>query len=207
MEPEHNPPTDDEIIARVLAGDGRAFERLVERYKALVAGIVVRKVPRQEAPEVAHQVFIKVFVSLPDYRPLKPFAHWLSTLAVRTCHDFWRERYRSKETTFSGLAPQSGKGREFRSEAERGGEAPDSYEAFETWELLDRALDRLSPADRMAVTLVHLEGCSMAEAAEALGWSQAMVKVRTFRARRKLRKIIDELLSGEVGDGSSQAKP
>jgi len=205
LEPEHNPPTDDEIIARVLAGDGQAFEKLVERYKALVAGIVVRKVPRQEAPEVAHQVFIKIFISLPSYRPEKPFSHWLSTLAVRTCHDFWRERYRGRETTFSGLTPESGKGREFRSDAERGGEAPDSYEAFETWELLDQALGQLSPADRMAVTLVHLEGCSLAEAAEALGWSQAMVKLRTFRARRRLRKIISGLLSGEVGDVSSQA--
>ena len=205
MAPEPNPPTDEEIIARVLSGDGRAFEKLVERYKTQVAGIVVRKVPRQEAAEVVHQVFIKAFVSLPGYRPLKPFSHWLSTLAVRTCHDFWRERYRSRETPLSGLAPQPGSRRELKAEAAQAESAPDAYEAFEAWQLLDWALSHLSPADRMALTLVHLEGWSLAEAAEALGWSQAMVKLRTFRARRKLRKIIAGSLAWEVGDGSNES--
>ncbi|MFH2126740.1 MAG: RNA polymerase sigma factor [Pseudomonadota bacterium] len=204
MAPEPNPPTDEEIIARVLSGDGRAFEMLVERHKAQMAGIVVRKVPRQEAPEVVHQVFIKAFVSLPGYRPLKPFSHWLSTLAVRACHDFWRERYRSRETPLSGLAPEPDSRRELKAEAAQAASAPDAYEAFEAWQILDWALGHLSPDDRMALTLVHLEGYSLAEAAEALGWSQAVVKLRTFRARRKLRKIIAGSLSGEVGDGSDE---
>lgn len=206
MAPEPNSLTDEEVIARVLSGDGQAFEKLVERYKAQVAGIVVRKVPRQEAAEVVHQVFIKAFVSLPGYRPLKPFSHWLSTLAVRACHDFWRERYRSRETPLSGLAPEPGSRRERKAEAAQAERAPDAYEAFEAWQLLDWALGHLSPADRMALTLVHLEGWTQAEAAEALGWSQAMVKLRTFRARRKLRKVITGSLSGEVDDESDQAK-
>lgn len=193
-------PADDEIIARVLAGESQAFEGLVERYKRQVAAIVVRKVPRQEAPEVVHQVFIKAFVSLPGYRPLKPFSHWLSTLAVRTCHDFWRERYRSREIPQAALAPEPGGRREREIETALAGTAPDAYEAFEAWELLDWALGHLTPDDRMALTLVHLEGCSLAEAAEELGWTQAVVKLRVFRARRKLRKIIADSLSGGGGE-------
>ena len=194
------PSTDDEIIARVLAGESQAFEVLVERYKQQVAAIVVRKVPRQEAPEVAHQVFIKAFVSLPNYRPLKPFVNWLSTLAVRACHDFWRERYRSRETPQKALAPEPGGRLEREIEAAQAGSAPNAFEAFEAWELLDWALGHLSPDDRMVLTLVHLEGWSLAEAAEALGWTRAAVKLRVFRARRKLRKIIADSLSGGGGE-------
>ena len=198
-EPPH-PPRDDEIIAQVLAGQSQAFEELVERYKRQVAAIVMRKVPHQEAPEVVHLVFIKAFVSLPNYRPLRPFANWLSTLAVRTCHDFWRERYRSRETTHTGLALEPGGRREREVEAAWAMRAPDAYEAFEAWELLDWALGQLGPDDRMAVTLVHLEGWSLAEAAGALGWTQAAVKLRVFRARRKLRKIIADSLAGGGGE-------
>jgi RNA polymerase sigma-70 factor (ECF subfamily) len=197
---EPNPPTDEEIIAQVLAGDSQAFESLVERYKGQVASIVVRKVPRQEAAELVHQVFIKAFVSLPGYRPLKPFAHWLSTLAVRTCHDFWRERYRSKETPQTALAHEPGGRIERRINRSRIWDAPDPYEAFEAWELLDWALGHLSPDDRMVITLVHLEGWSQDEAAEALGWTKAAVKLRVFRARRKLRKIVADSLSQGGGE-------
>ncbi len=200
MAKRNNPSTDQEIIARVLGGDGAAFELLVERHKAHVARIVMAKVPRQEAPEVVHEVFIKAFVSLAGYRPLKPFSHWLSTLAVRTCHDFWRQHYRRREIPLSGLAPEPGSRPERRAEAGGEREQADPYRAFENWELLDWALGHLSPADRMAVTLVHLEGLSLAEAAEALGWSPTVVKLRTFRARRKLRNIISQSLSGEVTD-------
>lgn len=204
MAQERNQLTDEEVIARILAGDGRAFEQLVERYKAHVARIVVGKVPRQEAPEVVQEVFIKAFVSLPDYRPLKPLSHWLSTLAVRACHDFWRAHYRRREVPLSALAPEADSRSEQRMDKAMAGEARDQYADYETRELLDWALRHLSPGDRMALTLVHLEGWSPAEAAEALGWSQTVLKVRTFRARRKLHKIITQSLSGEVSDEASQ---
>jgi len=191
-------PRDEEIIARILAGDSLAFEQLVERHKALVARIVGRKVPRQEAAEMVQEVFIKAFISLPDFRPLKPFSHWLSTLAVRACHDYWRAHYRRREVPFSALSPEPGGKEESRVEAAMAGEAPDRYQEYEDWELLDWALGQLSPGDRMAVTLVNLEGYSIAEAAEALGWSQTMVKVRAFRARRKLQTLISQTMKGEV---------
>lgn len=204
MTQEPAQPRDEEIIARILAGESLAFEQLVERHKALVARIVGRKVPRQEAAEMVQEVFIKAFISLADYRPLKPFSHWLSTLAVRACHDYWRAHYRRREVLFSALSPEPGGQRESRVEAAMAGEAPDRYQEYENWELLDWALGQLSPGDRMAVTLVNLEGYSMAEAAEALGWSQTMVKVRAFRARRKLQTLISQTMKGEVRSEASQ---
>lgn len=195
---KHDPPGDQKIIDAVLAGDSDAFESLVERHKDHVGRIVAGKVPRQDAPEVMHEVFIKAFVSLPGYRPIKPFAHWLAILAVRACHDYWRGRYRRRDLPMSALAPEPGGGPERRAEAAMAGLAPDRIREYESWQLLDWALGHLSPADRMAVTLVHLEGWSLAEAAEALGWSPTVVKLRNFRARKRLRSIISQSLSSEV---------
>lgn len=182
--------SDQAIIARVLEGETQAFEVLIERYKSLVGAIVGGKVPRDQAPEVAHEVFIRAFESLGRYRPLKPFGHWLSTLAVRTCHDYWRRCHGNREVPLAALSEQQQAWVE--NQAARGGQAGGqaAQERYETWELLDWALGHLSPGDRLALTLVHLEGHSVAEAAALLGWSTVKVKVRNFRARGKLRQVI-----------------
>lgn len=190
------------MIAGILNGDDRAFEILLERYRPLVARIVNAKVPRDQAVELVHEVFIRAFESLANYRPLKPFGHWLSILAVRACHDFWRGRYASREVPQSALS----EAQQVWLEAAASGEGPGEslHQRLEARELLDWALGHLKPEDRLALTLVHLEGHSMAEAAELLGWSVASVKVRTFRARRKLRGIIAQSL-GE-GEASHEEK-
>lgn len=71
----------------------------------------------------------------------------------------------------------------------------DQSDRVEVRDLLNWALDHLGPADRMAVLLVHVEGHSIAETSELLGWSKANVKVRCFRARRKLRRLIRKELN------------
>ena len=182
--------SDQAVIARVLEGETQAFEVLIERYKSMVGAIVVGKVPRDQAPEVVHEVFIRAFESLGNFRPLKPFGHWLSTLAVRACHDYWRRSYGNREVPLAALSEQQQAILENQAarDGELDGQRP--QERYETWELLDWALGHLPPGDRLALTLVHLEGYSVAEAARLLGWSAVNVKVRAFRARNKLRKVI-----------------
>ena len=186
--------TDEEIIARVVSGDSQVFELLVDRYKLPVARIVKGKVPLEEAQEVMHEVFIRAFESLANYRPQKPFQNWLAILAVRTCYDFWRQRYRNKEVPLTSLSPEQQnwlQGQPWQGAAD----GPESaVERFEAWEILDWALAHISPEDRMVLTMVHAEGCPVAEVAENLGWTVANVKVRAFRARKKLRKIIAQAL-------------
>lgn len=182
--------SDEAVIARVLEGETQAFEVLIERYKSLVGAIVGGKVPRDQAPEVAHEVFIRAFASLGRYRPLKPFGHWLSTLAVRACHDFWRRSYGNREVPLAALSEQQQAWLENRSVREDQENGHSDQERYEIRELLDWALGHLSPGDRLALTLVHLEGHSVAEAAALLGWSTVNVKVRAFRARGKLRQVI-----------------
>ena len=98
--------TDVEIIARVLNGEPQVFDLLLDRYQFAVARTVRGKVPLDETEEVTHEVFIRVFESLANYRPIKPFKNWLTTIAIRTCYDFWRQHYRNKEISVTSLSPE-----------------------------------------------------------------------------------------------------
>lgn len=188
-------PIDEEVIARVLGGEPQAFELLVERYKLPVAMIVKGKIPSDETQELVHEVFVRAFESLANYRPIRPFKNWLATIAVRTCYDFWRRRYRNREVPLTSLSPDQQnwlRGQPWQAE---GDEAQNAVKNFETWEVLDWALGHISAEDRMVLIMVHIEGCPVAEVAKHLGWTVANVKVRAFRARKKLRKIIGQALS------------
>jgi RNA polymerase sigma-70 factor, ECF subfamily len=185
---------DGDIARLVIDGDFNAFEMLINRYRALVFGIVLKYVPRDRADEVAQDTFIEAFRSLGTYSRAKPFAHWLSKVAVRCCYGFWRRHYRNRETPLSSISEDSQRWLDNVTSAS-------SREAFEreslrseAAEVLRHALDRLSPEDRMVVTMVHLEELSVKEAAHQLGWSLVSVRVRAHRSRQKLRKILSDML-------------
>jgi RNA polymerase sigma-70 factor (ECF subfamily) len=192
-------PGDEDIIRRILDGDVDAYELLLERYRDHVFGIVAAHVPGGEVGEVAHDVFVRAYQSLPSCKRRDRFRQWLSRIAVRTCCDFWRRRYRSREQPLSTLdegvrsrLEESGALRHdssFERERARG----------EARELLSWALDRLSPEDRMVLELIHIEERPVKEIAGLLGWSIANVKVRAFRSRRKLRAILGMLLADQGG--------
>lgn len=181
---------DRDIVQRVLDGEVDAFAHLMERYQNYVLAIVKRHAPPNQVEELAQEAFIKAFRSLAGWRRKGRFRSWLSAIAVRTCYDYWRKHYRSREIPMSSL-----------SEAHRewldrvlADASETSWEEItrrqEAREILDWGLDQLSAADRMVLELVYLEGESVKEAARLLGWSVANVKVRAFRARGKINKLL-----------------
>lgn len=183
-------PSDAEIVRRVIEGEINAFESLLLRYKDHVLEVVKKHVPYNEVEETAHDVFVRAYQSLSTFKGRSSFKQWLSTIAVRTCYDFWRKRYRSRELPMSSLTEEHQEWLE-RVVSNRSGQSfDDKASQREARELLDWALDRLSPGDRMILELVYLEGLSGREAADLLGWSVANVKVRSLRARRKLRNLL-----------------
>lgn len=186
--PVHN---DQEIVHRVLDGETDRFADLIERYRQHVAKIVTGHVPFDQVEEVAQDVFIRVFTGLNGYSGRTPFEHWLSSIAVRTCYDFWRERGR-QEQAVSSLASEHQAWIEQALAAESDEQFREQASRREARDLLDKALSRLSAEDRMVLTLVYLEGRSVREAAGLLGWSVVNVKVRAHRAKRALRKIFAE---------------
>ncbi|WP_353743138.1 RNA polymerase sigma factor [Dethiosulfatarculus sandiegensis] len=177
-------------MTQVLEGEVNAFEVLMKKHQDHALRIVKGKVPPEACEEVVHEAFISAFRSLKSFRGDKPFEHWLARITVRTCYDYWRKHYRNKEVPTSALSPGQSARLSVMGQENGAIDGSKAVNNLEDQELLAWALGHLSPKDRMAITLIHLEGRSVAEAADLLGWSPANVKVRIFRARRKLRKII-----------------
>jgi len=178
---------DHDIVRRVTAGDINAFGLLVQKYQGHILSVVGNHIPFNQAEEVAHDVFVKAYQSLLTFKFKGGFKQWLSIIAVRTCYDYWRKEYRSREIPLSSCSEEE---QNFVERAPAKECTSQEISQKEAGELLNRALDKLSPEDRMVLELVYLEGRSAKEAAGLLGWSVANVKIRVFRSRKKLRKII-----------------
>lgn len=186
---------ENEIIKHILDGRREEFGILVDKYREKVFAMTAKRIPRDDIEDVAQEAFVRIFRSLAGYAPVKPFENWLTTITLRCCCDYWRAAGRRRERTAPGDS-----GPEQRDWLERI-LAPASEEAFralctrrEAQELLGVTLDRLDADDRMLVELVYWEDRPLAEAADVLEWGRAKTKVRLMRARRKLRKIIAELI-------------
>jgi RNA polymerase sigma-70 factor (ECF subfamily) len=184
-------PGDDAVVAQVLEGRTDAFETLVLRYEGYVFGLVKKHVPPADVEDTAQEAFIRAYKSLSTYRGRGGgFKSWLASITVRTCYDYWRRAYRSKERPVSYLTENSEKWLESVLAESSVTALEERGAADEARELLEAGLARLSAEDRMVLDLVYLEEHSGKEAAELLGWSTANVKVRCFRARRKLEAFL-----------------
>jgi len=179
--------TEAELIAAVLRGDSASFEPLVVKYSPRVFATARRYARGEsEAEDIAQEVWLKAFQKLKSFRGEAPFEHWLMRLAVRTCYDFLRAHQRNRETTFSELSEPENEW------LERVVRQPDtaSEHADAARTLVQRVLDQLSPSARLIITLLEIEDRSVKEISRLTGWSVPLVKVRAFRARAQMRKLV-----------------
>ena len=183
-------PTDAELIAAVLKGDAASFEPLVKKYQPRVFATARRYARREsEVEDIVQEVFLKVFQKLGSFRSEAPFEHWLMRVAVRTCYDFLRSHQRNRETPFAELTePETDWLDRFVVDPDHAGENADAAK-----QLIQRILDQLSPPARLVITLLEIEERSVKEIASITGWSVPLVKVRAFRARAEMRKILARL--------------
>ncbi len=186
--------SDIEIIRRITDGDINAYELLLKRYETHVLKIVKKHVPYQRIEEITQDVFVRSYQSLPNFKEKSSFKRWLTSIALRTCYDFWRKEYRCQETPISTLSIKHNKRMEHVVYDQSNREFSEEVSHKEAKEILDWALDRLTPKDRMVLELVYLEGLTGKEVSDILGWSVANVKVRSFRSRKKLKKLLSGLI-------------
>jgi RNA polymerase sigma-70 factor, ECF subfamily len=179
--------TEAELIAEVLRGDAGSFEPLVEKYSPRLFATARRYARREsEVEDIVQEVWLKAFQKLGSFRGEAPFEHWLMRLAVRTCFDFLRGHQRNREMTFSELSePESDWLERFASQPEAAGEHAEAAR-----QLIQRLLEQLSPAARLVITLLEIEERSVKEISALTGWSVPLVKVRAFRARAEMRKLL-----------------
>jgi RNA polymerase sigma-70 factor, ECF subfamily len=185
---------DADVVRAVLAGDTASFETLVLRYQPRVFASARRYARREdEVEDIVQEVFLKTFEKLRTFRGEAPFEHWFMRLTVRTCYDFLRAHRRRRESTFTEMS------REESDWLERFNAEPDQTPESDSGarELLQRVMGQLTPDARLVITLLELEDRSVREIAKLTGWSESLVKVRAFRARRQMRKLLQVLLKAE----------
>lgn len=172
--------TDLEDIRLSKQGDSEAYRRLIERYQEHVAAILWRfSRDRQVHEELVQDAFVEAYLSLGGYSARAPFGHWLARIATRVGYHYWKQRARRRQLESLSL-------QEWDQVVDEGVERMDPEQAAT---LVHDLMSQLPPRDRLVLTLRYLEGCDVAETARRTGWTKAMVKVQTMRARRKLEKL------------------
>ena len=179
------------LVARVRARDEDAARALMDRLHPLVLKVVRGHLPwRTSEEDLVQTVFMKVFTNIEQFEGRVPIEHWVSRIAVNTCLSAIKAEKSRPELRWADLSEEAQAVVEsLASDRMEGGENGGAAAR----ELVNDLLGRLNPADRLVETLLHLEEKSVAEVRARTGWSTALVKVRAFRARKKLQKILAQL--------------
>jgi RNA polymerase sigma factor (sigma-70 family) len=182
-------------LVRVRQKDQASARALVEHLYPMVIRIVRSHLPRRVAEEdLAQDIFLKMFTRLEQYQGVVPFPHWVSRIAVTTCIDQLRAQKRRPEFRWADLSENEAKMLDVVMTDEREAKPGDALAAHE---LVHKLLGQLKPDDRLVLQLLDLQQQTIAEISAATGWNQTLVKVRAFRARRKLHKLFQALQSKE----------
>jgi len=187
---------DEELIAEVLAGQTDSFSELAGRHRQRVERLCRRFFSDEEmARDIAQESFIRAFTALASYRAEMPFGGWLRAIVVNLCYDELRRRRRRPEELVGDFSAPEVQWMQLVNGATPEQLVGEAEERRESYELAHRLLDTLKPEDRMVMVLKESEELSVSEIAETLGWSEAKVKIRAFRARQALRKQAERMLA------------
>jgi RNA polymerase sigma-70 factor (ECF subfamily) len=178
-------------VERVRRRDEAAARELVEHLFPLVIKIVRSHLRvRLSEEDLAQDVFLKMFSRIEQYRGVMPFEHWVARIAVSTCLDALRAQRRRPELRWADLSEDEESAIEAVTHDSR---APRPGTELAARELAEKLMDSLGPEDRLVVRMLDLEQHTLEEIAAVTGWNRTVIKVRAFRARRKMRKYLEKL--------------
>ena len=177
-----------ELVAAVLQQDESAARELVRRLYPLVAKLVRAHRPVRTAEEdLCQMIFIKILQKLSQFSGAVPLEHWVSRIAVNTCLNQIQAEKARPELREADLSEEQAV--VIRNLATTTGElAPD--QSFASRQLVDHLMNALQPAERLVIDLLYLQQQSVAEIRRVTGWSAALVKIRAFRARQKMKRLL-----------------
>lgn len=186
--------TEAMLIKEAIAGNQSAYASLVRRYDRMVFGLALQMLGnREDALEVTQDAFLKAFRFLASYRGESRFSTWLYRIARTSAINYLR---RARRETISIDAPESPVRRMFS-------DSPNGYESIvtsERSETLIRAFRMLLPDDAAVLTLFYMQEQSLEEICEVMGWTMSNAKSRLCRARQRLRLVLIEHFSDELGE-------
>lgn len=183
-----------DIIARVLNGDHQSYSVLVQRYQSFVFTISLRYVKtREDAEEVAQDVFVKAYRSLADFKGTAKFSTWLYTITTTTCITFLRKKKLDVHSLDNEKVFEA-------ADSSDSGMRANQIEQKSKVNMVNEAIKMLSPDDAQVITLFYKGEQSLEEIALILGKEANAVKVQLHRARARLKEKMERYFSEEVKD-------
>lgn len=185
--------SDSQLVDLVLAGDHDAFEEIFDRHKRLVALIARRYFRRPEEIEEIIQIsFAKAYSELGKFRGVheRSLPSWLVRITSNACFDNLRGQRRKPER----LACELSDVEEDALLNLASGNSNDAENSIVNGDLVDKLLSSLPAEDRVLLRMIYAEEMCVADIADALGWTRSNVKIKAWRARQALKKVLRKYL-------------
>jgi RNA polymerase sigma-70 factor (ECF subfamily) len=188
---------DRELVRRAQAGDKEVFEELVRRHQrrvfSVAAGILRR---REDVEDIAQQVFVKAYFSLKRFDQRAAFSTWLYKITVNECWDLLRKKKVRPLLYESDLSEEQAQ--QFSAAERLDSGTQDVSDKLQAQQQVENLLQGLDERDRMMLILKEVEGFAIEEIAQILDLNANTVKVRLFRARRR---IVNQVRMRKDGSG------
>ena len=181
----------EDCLRRWKTGDESAAEQIINHLYPVISRIVRTHLPRRDHEEdIIQEILMKTFSRLHQYKGDAPMSHWVSRLALTTCLDRLRAQKIRPEIRWTDLSPEDS---EAFDAAWLGSKTVDATEAIHARDLVDKLLSTLPSEERSLILMVDLEGHSLEEVSQNTGWGISKIKMRLFRVRSQLRKMMQYL--------------
>lgn len=191
---------DADLARTAAAGDEAAFAEIVRRYSPRVFSFSSRFFRRYDLiEEAAQEVFLKAFTQLKNFEGRGSLEGWLTRITVTTCINILRSTKPQNELTVSDLSDDETAWLENTLLNASSVSHRSEEDKLIAADLVYRVLETLPPDDSLILQMIDGEGASIKEAAATTGWSESKVKIKAFRARRRMREAIEKLLQAKDG--------
>lgn len=186
---------DATLASRTAAGDEEAFEEILRRYSPRVFRVCGKFFRRESlVEEAAQETFLRAFTQMKRFEGRGSLEGWLTRIASTTCINILRTQKRQSELTMSDLTDHETEWLEGALSLKATLDHHSDEQRLIAADLVDKVIGSLIPDDALVLMMMEGDGASIKEAAEVTGWSESKVKVRAFRARRRLREAVEKLL-------------
>jgi len=194
---DHKHSEEAALVRRVQARDELAFREIVERYQSKVFSIIYGILRnRNDAEDIAQQVFAKVYFSLKNFDFRSSLLTWIYKITVNECYDYLRKK-RVRKLVYESDFNQEDAERMQASEPAVD-PAPAIDKQLVQRDLIMKLLSKIPEDERSLILLKEVEGRSVEELAEMTGMNENTIKVKLFRTRQKLLKAASRLMRGQA---------
>ena len=181
--------TDEELVAKTVAGDAESFNQLIKRWERPIYALAYRTIGRDEdARDVCQETFLRAFRALPGFKGQAKFSSWLYRIALNLCRDWIRRQRRAPVSQM----PEDMDATEMASEAGPVESIEDLVARRELSAIVEEAMSELSEEQRTAIILKEYHGMTFQEIADMQGCPLSTVKTRLYQGLSLLRRRLEQ---------------